>query len=336
VNSLRYLAFPLFSSLLLVIYIISLLVGSVKLPQDKLLLHLFGFQRDSALLSAVLELRVTRSLTAVVSGVSLGVAGCLLQSLFRNPMADPYILGISSGSSLAIAVTLVLGIGFGLINGYDPYALYMAGALGAAAVSLLVIILSTIVRTHVSLILVGIMLGYLNAGLTTLIIYTSDIEVVRAFSFWTLGTFAAAKWSLLEATLPFVLVGLVAAFLLAKPLNALVFGEEQALSLGVWIRGVRVAVVAVTSFIVSAVTVLSGSIGFIGLAAPHLAKLVSETIDNRVIIPLAALGGSTLALVADIVARNLMPPLDLPVTAVTSLFGALLIIMLLMRGYRRL
>ncbi|GBC69830.1 Hemin transport system permease protein HmuU [archaeon HR01] len=332
----RYWAFPLLTSTLFISFLTSMVLGSVRFSADAVLLHIVGYQQHSSLLGAVIDLRLVRSLTALITGASLGVAGSLLQSLFRNPLADPYILGISSGSSLAIAATLVLGLGLGLVQSYDPYSLYMAGALGAAATSVLVILLSSLMRTYIGLVLAGVMLGYLNAGLTTLIIYTSEIEIVRAFYFWTFGTFSSAKWSLIEAVFPLTVGGFVAAFMLAKPMNAIAFGDEIASSMGVWIRGARVAIVTAASSIVSAATVLSGAVGFIGLAAPHIARLTAGTADNRVIIPLSALAGATIAIISDVAARNLMTPLDLPVTAITSIFGAPLIILLLMRRGRRL
>ncbi|MCS6769752.1 MAG: iron ABC transporter permease [Candidatus Caldarchaeum sp.] len=320
--------------MLFVSFLSSVLVGSVRLPTEHVLMHLFGLNRDSALLGAVVDLRVVRTAAAVLTGVSLGVAGAMLQSLFRNPLADPFILGISSGSSLAIAITLVLGLGLGFVQTYDPYALYTAGALGAAATSLLVVFFSTFAKTSVGLVLAGVMLGYLNAGITTLIITLSEVETVRAFSFWTLGTFSAAKWSVVEPVLPLMLAGLAVAFLLGKPLNGLAFGDEAASSMGVWVRGSRVATVAAASSVVAAATVVAGPIGFIGLAAPHVARLAARTVDNRFIIPLSGLTGGTLAVLADITARSIMPPLDLPSTAITSIFGAPLILVLLLRSGR--
>lgn len=327
----RLWPFPFLSAALFASSLAAVFLGSVRYPPTDVLMHLFGFQRDS-LMAVVLDIRMVRTVAAMLTGASLGVAGSILQSFFRNPLADPFILGISSGSSLAIAATLMLGLGFGFVQTYDPYALYVAGAFGAAATSLLVIGFSTVTQTVVGLVLAGVMLGYLNAGITTLIIATSDIETIRAFSFWTLGSFSAAKWSVIENVLPFLFAGCVAAFLAAKPLNALAFGEETASSMGMWVKAARVMVVAAASAAVASATVVSGPVGFIGLAAPHLARLLSKTVDNRVIIPLSGLAGATLAVLADIAARNIMPPLDLPVTALTSIFGAPLILILIIRG----
>ncbi|MCS6784851.1 MAG: iron ABC transporter permease [Candidatus Caldarchaeum sp.] len=328
----RYWVFPLFSAFLFASFTSALVVGSVKIAPHDVFLYLTGFKRDSSLLSVVVDIRLIRTFAALLTGFSLGIAGALLQSLFRNPLADPFVLGVSSGSSLAIAATLVLGIGLGHMTAYDPYALYFAAAAGAVATSFLVIGLSSLTRTIVGLVLAGVMIGYLNAGLTTLIVTTSDVEIMRAFSFWTLGSFSAAKWSVLEKVLPFLSVGFVVSLFAAKPLNALAFGDDAASSMGVWVKGARVMSVAAASAVVAAATVVSGPVGFIGLASPHLARYLSNTSDNRVIIPLAGLAGATIGIVADIAARNIMPPLDLPITAITSIFGAPLIILLLVRG----
>lgn len=330
----RYWSFPFFTALLSLSFIAAVVLGSVRLPAVDVLMHLFGIHRDFAVLGVIVDIRVVRTVAAMLTGAALGVAGALLQSLFRNPLADPFVLGISSGSSLAIAVALILGLGLGIITGYDPYSLYIAAAFGAAATSIVIVSLSSITRTTVGLILAGVMLGYLNAGITTLIITTSDLETIRAFAFWTFGSFSAAKWSLIEPVIPLMAVGLVASFLAAKPLNALAFGEDMASSMGVWVKGARVAVVAAASSVVAAATVVSGPVGFIGLASPHIARIISKTSDNRVVIPLAGFAGATIAVLADIVARNIMPPLDLPVTAITSIFGAPLIIAILLRGVK--
>ncbi|MEM4303894.1 MAG: iron ABC transporter permease [Candidatus Caldarchaeum sp.] len=324
-------AFPLLISLLFISFFSALVLGSVRYPLHAILMHFLGVKSELYLLDVIVDIRLVRAVAAVLTGASLGVAGCILQSLFRNPLADPFVLGISSGSTLAIAAALVLGTGFGIIHAYDPYSLYIAGSLGALLTSLLVIALSSVTRTAVGLVLAGVVLGYLNAGVTTLIITMSDIETMRAFSFWTLGSFSAAKKSIVEPVLPFMLAGLAAAFLAAKPLNALAFGEEMASSMGVWIRGARVLAVAASSSVVAAATVIAGPVGFIGLAAPHIARLTAKTVDNRFIIPLSGLAGSTLAVTSDIIARNIVAPLDLPITAITSIFGAPIVLFLLMR-----
>jgi iron complex transport system permease protein len=296
---------------------------------------LFGFKVEG-LAATVIDLRLVRTLAALVSGASLGAAGAVLQSLFRNPLADPFVLGISSGSSLAIAATLIAGTGLGLIGAYDPQALYVAGALGALAVSLAVVALSSVLRSNLGLVLVGVMLGYLASGLTTLLVVTSDVERIRAFTFWTLGTFSASKWSVVNSVLPIAFGSLLASLLVAKPLNALLFGEDAAATMGASVRASRVGAIAVAASLVSCSVVISGPVGFVGLAAPHAVRILLKTEDNRLTVPLSALVGAELAVLSDIAARTLMSPLELPVTAVTSLFGAPIVLVLVVRrwGFR--
>ena len=309
--------------------------GSVRVPFESVLGALFGF-RAEGLAATVIDLRLVRTVAALVSGASLGAAGAVLQSLFRNPLADPFVLGISSGSSLAIAATLIAGTGLGLIGAYDPQALYVAGALGALAVSLAVVALSSVLRSNLGLVLVGVMLGYLASGLTTLLVVTSDVERVRAFTFWTLGTFSASKWSVVNSVLPMAFGSLLASLLVAKPLNALLFGEDAAATMGASVRSSRVGAIAVAASLVSCSVVISGPVGFVGLAAPHAVRLLLKTEDNRLTVPLSALVGAELAVLSDIAARTLMSPLELPVTAVTSLFGAPIVLALVVRrwGFR--
>lgn len=331
----RAFALPLLLASLLASVLASTAIGSVRVPLDTVVKGLLGL-RVEGLASTVIDLRLVRTVAALLSGASLGAAGAILQSLFRNPLADPFVLGISSGSSLAIAATLIAGTGLGLISSYDPQALYVAGALGAFAVSLAVVALSSLVRSSLGLVLVGVMLGYLASGLTTLLVVTSDAERIRAFTFWTLGTFSASKWSVLTPVLPLALASLIASSLVAKPLNALLFGEESAASMGVSLRASRVGAVAVSASLVSASVVVSGPVGFIGLAAPHAVRLLLRSEDNRVIVPLSAVFGANLAILSDVAARTLLSPIELPVTAITSLFGAPTIVLLVLRrwGFR--
>jgi iron complex transport system permease protein len=324
---LPFLPVSLFGSILL-----SAVTGSVRVPFESIAGAFFGF-RAEGLVATVIDLRLVRTVAALVSGASLGVAGAVLQSLFRNPLADPFVLGISSGSSLVIAATLIAGTGLGLISSYDPQALYVAGALGALAVSLAVIALSSFLRSNLGLVLVGVMLGYLASGLTTLLVVTSDVERVRAFTFWTLGTFSASKWSVVNSVLPIAFGSLLASLLVAKPLNALLFGEDAAATMGASVRASRVGAIAVAASLVSCSVVISGPVGFVGLAAPHAVRLLLKTEDNRLTVPLSALVGAELAVLSDIAARTLMPPLELPVTAVTSLFGAPIVLALVVRRW---
>jgi len=178
-----------------------------------------------------------------------------------------------------------------------------------------------------------VMLGYLASALTTLLVITSDVERMRAFTFWTLGTFSASKWSVVSSVLPIAIGSLLLSLLVAKPLNALLFGEESAASMGASVRASRVGAVAVAASLVSCSVVVSGPIGFIGLAAPHTVRLLLRTEDNRLIVPLSALVGAELAVLSDVAARTLMSPLELPVTAVTSLFGAPTVLVLVMRRW---
>jgi iron complex transport system permease protein len=180
------------------------------------------------------------------------------------------------------------------------------------------------------------MLGYLASGLTTLLVVTSDVERIRAFTFWTLGTFSASKWSVVNSVLPIAVGSLLASLLVAKPLNALLFGEDAAATMGASVRSSRVGAIAVAASLVSCSVVISGPVGFVGLAAPHAVRILLKTEDNRLTVPLSALVGAELAVLSDIAARTLMSPLELPVTAVTSLFGAPVVLVLVVRrwGFR--
>jgi iron complex transport system permease protein len=264
-------------------------------------------------------------------GRALGVSGALLQTLFRNPMADPYILGVSSGSVLAIGVALLAAPLLGITPSSIP-SLYTAAFLGALAVTLLMTSVSGIVRSVTTVLVVGVMLGYLSYAATSILAVLADIERIRAFTYWVFGSFSGSRWSLLTPAIPALAASLTLTALLAKQLNALLLGEEYARSMGMHIGAVRVLAVAAAAFPVSVVTTVAGPIGFIGLSAPYLARQLTQTSDHYTTIPFSALVGALLTTSADLAARMLLRPVELPVTAVTALFGSPLIIYLLLKG----
>jgi len=313
----------------------SVSIGSVYIPFGDVISVLIGFGEveNGVWVKIIRDIRLTRTLVAIFGGAGLAVAGIVLQVFFRNPLADPYILGISSGASLFAALSIFLGLTFGFASSpFDPYLLFFASFLGAVFVSLLIVSLSSIVGRITTILIIGLMIGYITSALTSVLQYLADIERMRIFIFWILGSFSGAKWPLITPMATAVLAGCIFSFMLAKPLNALLLSDSYAESMGIRVRLVRVAAIGVTALLTSAVTTVTGPIGFLGLAVPYLARLILQTADNRLLIPFSAFLGSIIAVLSDIVARTALSPIELPISAVTAIFGVPIIVALLLRG----
>jgi iron chelate uptake ABC transporter, feCT family, permease protein len=262
-----------------------------------------------------------------------------MQTLFRNPLADPFILGISSGSSLGVAaVILVVGGGgtasltAGLGLGGD-LAVVVASAIGSGLVMALVLVLGQAVRSSATLLLIGVMIGYLVSAGVSIMMSFSTPQLIAAYSRWGFGSYGGVTW----ANLPLILVvigsGLAASLLLVKPLNALLLGERYAQSMGQNLKAVRMALIALTSVLAGTVTAFCGPIQFLGIAVPHLARGAFNTSDHRVLIPATALMGALLALTADII--SVLPGDSvLPLNAINAAFGAPVVIWILLQGRR--
>ncbi|GBC71719.1 putative siderophore transport system permease protein YfhA [Candidatus Calditenuaceae archaeon HR02] len=313
------------------LFIVSIVLGGYAIqPWDALAALSGGGRGEAALI--VESIRLPRTLAAMLGGASLGVAGAILQALFRNPLADPYILGVSAGSSLFLALSILTGATLGLWTPTNPYSLYTAAFIGALVVVIVMIVLSGVVRTTTTILVAGIMFSYLAYAVTSILQVFADIEKLRAFTYWVMGSFSGARWSILGLGLPFLLIFLAAMVFLCKPLNALLLGEDYARSMGMNLNRARMLIVAAAALPVSIVTTIAGSVGFIGLSAPYLARQLTRTSNHFTIIPASALLGSTLATAADLISRLALKPIEIPITAVTALFGAPLVIYLLLRG----
>lgn len=327
----RRLTLALLSLPLPPLFLASILFGSYSLNPWEALAALSG-AGDSEAALIVQSIRLPRALTAMLGGACLGVTGAMLQALFRNPLADPYILGVSAGSTLSLAVSILIGASLGLWSPTSPYSLYLASFVGALSVVALMVLLSGVVRSTSTILVTGLMVSYLAYALTSILHIFTDIEKLRAITYWLMGSFSGARWSIVTPALPILLVFLASTVLLSKPLNALLLGEEYARSMGMGLRRARMLIVAAAALPVSIVTTIAGAVGFIGLSAPYLSRQLAQTSNHSTIIPASALLGAALAMAADLLSRVALQPVEIPVTAVTALFGAPLVIYLLLSG----
>jgi iron complex transport system permease protein len=324
-------------AVLLVAFMFSLAFGSVRIPLDNIVRILLGGVPDRATWAdIVFKFRLPKALTAMLAGAALAVSGLQMQTLFRNPLADPFILGVSSGASLGVALVIlsVGAAGSALVAGLGvlgDLSLAAAAALGSASVLGAVLVVSRRVQNTLTLLILGLMFGYLTSALVSLLVYFSLPERVQAFSLWSAGSFGGVTWNQLSVFAPVVLVGLGLAGVLPKTLNALLLGDAYARSLGVNVQRARLWVVVSASALAGAVTAFCGPIAFLGVAVPHLCRSLFNTADHRVLMPTSLLLGAALALLADLIAQLPGGQLILPLNVITSLFGVPVILWVLLR-----
>lgn len=329
-----------FGALLLALLIAlsaSLALGSVAIPLGEIARIVIGSAPASETWSLiVITIRLPKAITAALAGAALAASGAQMQTLFRNPLADPFILGISSGASLGVAVVL-LTVGAGgsmLVAGLGlagEFGLVAAASCGAALVLGMVMIVAQRVQNSITLLIVGVMMSYLTSAIVSLLIYFSLPERVQAFSLWTMGSFGGVTWSQLRVLGPALGTGLAIALLMHKPLNVLLLGDTYARSLGVHIKQVRALLIASTALLSGTVTAFCGPVGFIGVAVPHICRTLFRTADHRIVLPGSMLLGATIALLADLIAQLPGHRLVLPLNIVTSLFGVPVILWVISR-----
>ena len=276
----------------------------------------------------LLHLRLPKMLTAILAGASLSVAGLMMQTLFRNPLAGPYILGVSSGASLGVAlVTMVSsGIGYrvseiGMISG--------AAIVGSVLVMLLVMLIAKRIRSNVTLLIVGMMVGNIAGALVNMIQNFANPDSLKLFIVWTLGSLSGVEWNELPTLAIGVVIALVVVLLLIKPLNGLLLGEDYARGLGINVERTRWMMVVASCLLAGSVTAFCGPIAFIGVAVPHIARGVLGTSNHRLTVPASALIGANILLVCDILCN--LGTYALPISTMSALFGAPIILWIILK-----
>ena len=306
-------------------------VGSYSI--GGLVRHSYGWRRCRLRHGRLLFIRFDcpRRLPAVLAGAALSVSGLQMQTLFRNPLADPFVLGISAGASLGVAiVVLTVGaVGSALIAGLGflgDLGLAVAAIIGAAAVLGCVLLVSRHVQSVMTLLILGLMFGYATGAFVSILIYFSVPEQIQSYILWTFGSFGSVTWRQMPVLISAIFVGLLLAFLCIKPLNALLLGENYARSMGLNVKRIRLWILVSASILAGATTAFCGPIAFLGLAVPHLCRSLLHTSDHRVLMPAVTCLGATLALLSDLIAHLPGSQFVLPLNAVTSLIGAPIVI----------
>lgn len=319
----------------IIFFLLDLFLGSVDIPLDNILSILVGnsVEKESWKI-IVLDSRLPKAIAAILCGGALSVCGLQMQTLFRNPLAGPYILGISSGAGLGVAI-FIMGLSFLGISGISFSAnsgIIISSILGSFSV--LAILLSIINRLKdiMTVLILGIMIGSVITAIIGIIQYFSQDAQLKSFIMWTMGDLSSVTNSQLSILAPIVIIGLALSFTTSKNLNAYLLGESYAKSLGVNIKKSRITIIFITSILTGSVTAYCGPIGFVGIVTPHLARMMSNTSDHRILIPLSILLGINVLLIADIISQ--LPGLEqnLPINSITSLIGIPFIIWIILKN----
>lgn len=323
------------STLIVVLFALNLLLGSVSIPAGDVLRILLG---DDSLKPSwqfiILESRLPQAITATLCGASLAVSGLLLQTAFRNPLAGPSIFGINSGAGLGVALVMLLlggGLSVGSLQLSGFAAILVAAFIGAMAVMALIFFFSTLVRNNVMLLIIGIMIGYISNSAISLLNFFATDEGVKSYMVWGMGSFGGVSMANMPIFICVTLIGLIGALLLIKPLNALMLGDRYAENLGVSILRVRNWLLIVTGLLTAITTAFCGPVAFIGLAVPHIARLLLTTDNHRQLLPATMLCGAVVALICNLICFLPGESGVIPLNAVTPLIGAPVIIYIIAR-----
>lgn len=313
----------------------SISLGSVTIPLKEVFTSLTGGHASKSTWEyIIINYRLPKAITAVLVGTGLSISGLLMQTLFRNPLAGPYVLGLSSGASLGVAF-VILGAGFLpsflSVIALSPYGIVIASTLGSTLVLLLVLVVSQRLRDTMAILIVGLMFGSFTTAIVSVLTYFSTAEQLQKFTFWSMGSLGNLSWSTIGILTFCVLIGMLLSAGSIKPLNALLLGENYAKSMGLNFNKARLIIIFATSILSGAITAFAGPIAFIGLAVPHIAKLTFQTSNHTILFWSTLFFGAIIMLFCDIVSQ--MPGFDvtLPINAITSIIGAPVVIWLLIR-----
>ena len=329
------LVFSFLALALSVLFVLNLLMGSVSIPfSDVWNILTGGVVQHAQWKFIVLETRLPQACTAILCGSALAVCGLLLQTAFRNPLAGPGVFGITNGACLGVAVVMLLfggSVSLQFLQGGDFAAVMVAAFIGAMLVTGLLFFFSTLLRSNVMLLIVGIMVGYLSSSVITLLNYLATEQGVRSYMLWGMASFGGVSLRQLPLFVSLTVVGLCLAFALIKPLNALLLGDRYAQNLGINTRRLRHCLLLLTGLLCAVATAFCGPVTFIGLAVPHMARLMTDTSNNRVLLPLTLLTGAVVALLCNWLCA-LPTGGMLPLNAVTPLVGGPVIIYVILMG----
>lgn len=310
-------------------------LGSITIPFKEIYHSLTGGQASKSTWEyIIINYRLPKAITVVLVGIGLSISGLLMQTLFRNPLADPYVLGLSSGASLGVAFII---LGAALLPPFlqkivvSPYGIILAASIGSSCVLLAVLLVSIRLRDTMTILIVGLMFGSLSSAIVGTLTYFSTAEQLQKFTFWSLGNLGNLSWTSISILGFCVMLGLLISLSCIKSLNALLLGENYARSLGLNYKKSRLIIIFAISILSGSITAFAGPIAFIGLAVPHIAKLIFQTSNHTILFWSTLLLGAMIMLICDTISQVPGGDITLPINAVTSIFGAPIVIWLLLR-----
>ena len=320
---------------MLFLFVLNISLGSVSIPFKEVFKSLIGESASKETWQyIILNYRLPKAITAILAGMGLSVSGLLMQTLFRNPLAGPYVLGLSSGSSLGVALIIMGAVfipAFSTSLLLSSYSIVIASCLGSFLVLLAVLFVSQRLRDTMSILIVGLMFGSFTTAFVGVLTYFSFAEQLQKFTFWSMGNIGNLSWTAIVILSVAVFIGLVLSISSIKPLNALLLGENYAKSLGINYKKSQLIIIFATSILAGSITAFAGPIAFIGLAVPHIAKLSFQSSNHTVLFWSTLLFGAIIMLICDIFTQIPGSDITLPINAITSIIGAPIVIWLLVR-----
>jgi iron complex transport system permease protein len=320
---------------LLLLFLINISQGQISIPFKDVFKSLTGSQASRQTWEYIIfNYRLPKAITAVLAGIGLSISGLLMQTLFRNPLAGPYVLGLSSGSSLAVAF-VIMGASFlpTAISNYfiSPYSIMIASCIGSLLVLLTVLFVSKKMRDTTAVLIVGLMFSSFAGAIVSVLTYFSSAQELQKFTFWSMGSLGNLSWTQIVILFVAVLFGLLLSIIKIKPLDALLLGENYAKSMGVNYSNTKLTIIVATSILAGSITAFAGPIAFVGLAVPHITKLVFQTSKHYILFFGTILFGGIIMLFCDIASQIPGTNIILPINAITSIVGAPVVIWLLVR-----
>jgi len=329
----RWIVLPV---LLVILFILNISLGSVLIPFGNILSILTGDEGTNPVwFDIVWDFRMTKALTCILAGASLAIGGLLMQTLFRNALAGPDVLGLSSGASLAVSLIFMSqASGIQFMSSPSPWAVVIAASVGCGVIFLIVLAISSRLNDNTSLLIIGLMIGATASSIVSVLEFISKAEDQQSFLLWTFGSLGGLNWKELQVLSVALIIAMILAFALTKPLNVWFMGENYSRSMGVDTKRSRVLIILAASLLTGAVTAFCGPIAFVGLAVPHLTRLLIKTNNHRVLIPAVTVAGAALMLFCDIIAQLPGTAYVLPINAITALIGAPVVISIIIRAKR--
>lgn len=308
----------------LLLFAIDIVFGSVRIPLDQL--------SDPVYHNIIYNFRLPKALTAILTGAAISVAGLIMQTQFQNPLAGPYVLGVSSGASLGVALFMLAAPLLPVCVISSGWGIVISAIAGALVILMIVLSVSYRTTQPTTLLIIGIMFGQIAGSVITILQNYADPDSLKLFVIWTFGSLSSVTWTYMQAMLPLTLIGLVAAISMQKSLNALLLGENYARSLGVNIHMIRIIIIVTIALLAGATTAFTGPIAFIGIAVPHLVRMLLRTNNHHITLPATMLVGASLLLVCDICSQLPYNGSVLPINAISSIIGAPIIIWIILKN----